>query len=69
MPEKTYELIRGGVHHLGPGVEPGWGMLIEFMLTFLLILTICMVAVNPKTKTNLAPLAIGFVVVVDIFAG
>ncbi|XP_053380109.1 aquaporin-8-like [Mercenaria mercenaria] len=75
-------MIGGGVHHLGKltvpvsetkmetvSVEPGWGLLIEMLLTTVLVFTVLMSAVNPKTKTSLAPLAIGFAVAVDIMAG
>lgn len=65
---EDYLAIRGGVHHLSK-VEPGWGVLIEVLLTFLLVFTVIMAAVNAKTKTSLAPLAIGFAVVTDILAG
>lgn len=68
LPPVDYMNIGGGVHHLNK-VEPGWGVLIEFLLTFLLVFTVIMAAVNSKTKTSLAPLAIGFTVVVDILAG
>lgn len=73
-----YSSIGGGVHHLGEfklsptdteTVEPGWGILIEMVLTTVLVFTVIMAAVNQKTKSNLAPLAIGFAVVVDIMAG
>lgn len=76
LPSNVYTAIGGGVHHLGPPkpispetVEPGWGLLIELVLTTVLVFTVLMTAVNPKTKTNLAPLAIGFAVAVDIMAG
>lgn len=84
MPSEVYHQIGGGVHHLGSiylvfpngtqtgaiaNVEPGWGLLIELMLTTVLVFTVLMVAVNSKTKTSLAPLAIGFAVSVDIMAG
>lgn len=68
MSSNDYLLIKGGVHHLGD-VEPGWGILIETILTCLLVFTIIMVAVDSKTKTSLAPLAIGFAVLTDILAG
>ena len=53
---------------LGPGVEPGWAILAEAVLTTVLVFTVLMNAVNVKTKNNLAPLAIGFAVAVDIMA-
>lgn len=69
LPGGVYSTIKGGTHHLGENVEPGWAILIEMMLTTLLVFTVIMSAVNPKTKTSLAPLAIGFAVAVDIMAG
>ncbi|XP_052785985.1 aquaporin-8-like [Mya arenaria] len=80
LPMGIYKRIGGGVHHLGKipvdeemmvleSVSPGWGMLIELVLTTVLVFTVLMVAVNSRTKTKLAPLAIGFAVVVDIMAG
>lgn len=69
LPGSVYSTIKGGTHHLGENVEPGWAILIEMMLTTLLVFTVLMSAVNPKTKTSLAPLAIGFAVAVDIMAG
>ncbi|XP_045214723.2 aquaporin-8-like [Mercenaria mercenaria] len=81
LPKGVYSMIGGGVHHLGKfyipasetvateSVEPGWGLLIELVLTTVLVFTVLMSAVNPKTKTSLAPLAIGFAVAADIMAG
>lgn len=69
MSSLEYTAIKGGVHHLGDNVEPGWGVLVECMLTCVLVFTVLMVAVNSETKTQLAPLAIGFAVLVDILAG
>lgn len=79
LPKGVYSDIGGGVHHLGnisthdgsdfETVEPGWAILIEMVLTTVLVFTVLMSAVNPKTKTSLAPLAIGFAVAVDIMAG
>lgn len=64
-----YETIGGGAHNLASGVTAGQGMLCEIVLTVVLVLTILMAAVDPKHKSVLAPLAIGFAVVVDILAG
>ncbi|XP_045211478.2 aquaporin-8-like [Mercenaria mercenaria] len=79
LPSGVYSMIKGGVHHLGKydvpdsvsteNVKPGWGLLIEMVLTTVLVFTVLMSAVNPRTKTSLAPLAIGFAVAVDIMAG
>lgn len=41
----------------------------EIILTTLLVLAVCMGAVNEKTKSPLAPFSIGLSVTVDILAG
>ncbi|XP_030339138.1 aquaporin-8 [Strigops habroptila] len=41
----------------------------EIIMTFLLILVVCMGAANGKTKTPLAPFCIGFSVTVNVLAG
>ena len=64
-----YEAIGGGAHNLAPGVTAAEGLLCETVLTTVLVLTVLMTAVDPKTKSSLAPLAIGFAVTVDILAG
>ncbi|KAL4241104.1 cellular response to water deprivation [Mactra antiquata] len=81
FPEKLYISIAGGCHELGHinlgtvdtpelvDVQPGWGILIELMITSVLIITVLMTAVNPRTKSSLAPLAIGFAVTVGIMGG
>lgn len=68
LPESVYKGIKGGAHTLGHGVYPGWAILAEGILTFLLVFTVLMTAVDEE-KSNLAPLAIGFAVAVDIIAG
>ena len=63
-----YKGIQGGAHTLGPGVYPGWAILAEGILTFLLVFTVLLTAVDEE-NSSLAPLAIGFAVAVDIIAG
>ncbi|XP_062999235.1 aquaporin-8 [Elgaria multicarinata webbii] len=41
----------------------------EILMTMFLVMTVCMGAINEKTRTPLAPFCIGFTVVVDILAG
>ncbi|KAM8962203.1 aquaporin-8 [Pelodytes ibericus] len=41
----------------------------EIVMTFFLVLAVCMGAINEQTQTPLAPLCIGFTVAVDILAG
>ncbi|XP_025088343.1 aquaporin-8-like isoform X1 [Pomacea canaliculata] len=73
LPASVYELIGGGAHNLGSfakdSVTPGQGVLCEMVLTMVLVMTVLLTAVDPITKTTLAPLAIGFAVTVDILAG
>ena len=68
LPESVYKDIQGGAHTLGPGVYPGWAILAEGILTFLLVFTVLLTAVDEE-NSSLAPLAIGFAVAVDIIAG
>ncbi|XP_070187779.1 aquaporin-8-like [Littorina saxatilis] len=65
----VYTAIGGGAHTLGEGVTAGQGVLCEVVLTTVLVLTVLMTAVDPRNKSQLAPLAIGFAVTVDILAG
>ncbi|KAL3875605.1 hypothetical protein ACJMK2_033540 [Sinanodonta woodiana] len=69
LPPNIYDNIKGGSHSLTSGLEPGWVILGEAVLTTLLVSTFLLSAVNSKTKTNLAPLAIGFAVAVGIMSG
>ncbi|XP_046576189.1 aquaporin-8-like [Haliotis rubra] len=68
LPVAEYELINGGAHILS-AVGPGPGIVCEILLTTVLVLTVLMSAVDDHSKSNLAPLAIGFAVTVCIFAG
>jgi glycerol uptake facilitator-like aquaporin len=70
LPEDVYKdpNVIGGAHTLGKGVDPGWAVLAETIFTFLLVFTVLMTAVD-DIDNKLAPLAIGFAVVVDIIAG
>ncbi|KAH9519952.1 Aquaporin-8 [Bulinus truncatus] len=67
--DTIYGKIGGGAHDLGYNVSIGEGILCEVMLTAMLLTVILASAVDPKTKSVLAPLAIGFTVVADILAG
>lgn len=69
LPTEVYKAIGGGAHNLAPGVTAAGGLLCEVVLTTVLVLTVLMTAVDPKTKSSLAPLSIGFAVTVDILAG
>ena len=50
------------------GAEPGWGVFSEAILTFILVLTVLTTVANEK-HCQLAPLCIGFSVVVTSSAG
>ncbi|XP_075437663.1 aquaporin-8-like isoform X2 [Ascaphus truei] len=41
----------------------------EIIMTFFLVLAVCMGAINEKTRTPLAPFCIGFTVTVDVLSG
>jgi len=58
-----------GSHNLGNGVDPIGGIIIEFMLTFVLVYVIFSVAVNPKAPAGFAAIAIGLAVLVDHLVG
>lgn len=64
----VYESIRGGCHTLAPGVEPIQAIIYETILTFTLVLTVLLVAVEKSSNQRLAPLAIGFAVLANIAA-
>ncbi|XP_059141591.1 aquaporin-8-like isoform X3 [Physella acuta] len=65
----VYHNITGGAHQLGPNTTVGEGLLCEVMLTTILVTVVLTTAVDDGTKSVVAPLAIGFTVVVDILAG
>ena len=54
-----------GAHALGPGVSVSMGLLMEFVVTFVLVFVIFSTAVDRGGMGNLAPLAIGLTVLVD----
>ena len=58
-----------GAHGLGAGVSAGGGLVAEIVLTFALVFVIFATAVDPKGPGHLAPLAIGFTVLVDHLVG
>ncbi|KAK3582697.1 hypothetical protein CHS0354_013047 [Potamilus streckersoni] len=69
LPPNIYDKIKGGSHCLGSSVEPRWAIVAEAVLTTLLVSTFLLSTVNRKTKSNMAPLAIGFAVAVGIISG
>ena len=58
-----------GAHSLAGGIDANTGLLIEAVLTFFLVFVIFATAMDPKGPANLAPIAIGLVVLVDHFVG
>ena len=72
LPEKLYKstTFLGGctVLNESSGAEPGWGVFSEAILTFILVLTFLSTVANDK-HCQLAPLCIGFSVVVTSSAG
>ncbi|KAL8565110.1 hypothetical protein ACOMHN_005313 [Nucella lapillus] len=69
IPTEAYLAIKGGAHTLSPGVTVGQGVLCEMVLTTVLVLTVIMTSIDPQTKAPLAPIAIGFAVILDVVAG
>lgn len=58
-----------GAHGLGPGITVGGGLLAEIVLTFALVFVVFATAMDPKGLGHLAPLAIGFTILVDHLIG
>lgn len=67
------EAVQGnlGAHTLNLDALDGRGaaVLVEAVLTFVLVFTVFATAMDPRRATNLAPMAIGFAVLVDHFVG
>lgn len=62
------ETIRGQVQYYSESVGIWQGIAIEFIVTFVLVTVILMVAVDTKSKTGLAPILIGFTLAVNILS-
>lgn len=58
-----------GAHGLGSGITVEGGLIAEIILTFALVFVVFATAMDPKGLTQLAPLAIGFVIAVDHLFG
>ncbi|CAG5127831.1 unnamed protein product [Candidula unifasciata] len=65
----AYGTCGGGGHVLPAHHTPGQAVFCEILLTALLVSTVLLAAVDSSTKSDLAPLAIGFAVTADILAG
>lgn len=69
-PEDQFNNVSGAAFttiQLDEQIGPAIGA--EIIMTFYLVLAVCMGAINEKTKTPLAPFAIGFTVTVGVLAG
>uniref|UniRef100_A0A7N0UYY2 Uncharacterized protein n=1 Tax=Kalanchoe fedtschenkoi TaxID=63787 RepID=A0A7N0UYY2_KALFE len=68
------KFVTGGlaipVHALGAGVGPLQGLVLEIIITFVLVYTVCATAADPKKGSmgTIAPIAIGFIVGANILA-
>ena len=58
-----------GAHALGAGVEVGAGVVVEIILTFVLVFVVFATAMDPRGPSSIAPIAIGFAVLVDHLVG
>lgn len=68
----VHALFGGQLHvdtHLNKGISPGQGVVIEMILTALVCFTIFMLAAEKHESTHLAPLGIGFSLLVAQLAG
>lgn len=68
-PLKIYKTIVGGstVLNIMQGMKPGWGVMTEALLTFIIVLTFLHSLVDKRSK--LAPLSVGFSVAACSFVG
>lgn len=69
LSQAVFVNMSGGANTLGTNVTVGEGLLAEIVLTAILVTTVLLTAVDKSTKSSLAPLAIGFAVIVSILAG
>ncbi|MGH2399449.1 MAG: MIP/aquaporin family protein [bacterium] len=69
FPEAARIAVNLGTPALGQGVSAGTGIVVEAVLTFFLVFVIFGVAVDARGERAIAPLAIGFVIVMDILGG
>ncbi|CAF2766425.1 unnamed protein product [Rotaria sp. Silwood2] len=59
---------KGPIYYITDSVRIWQGILIEFIVTFVLITVILMVLLDTKSKTGLAPILVGFTLAVNILA-
>ena len=55
LPHDTYELISGGATMLGEETEAGWAIFVEGMLTFILVFTVLLTAVDDVNQDQSGP--------------
>jgi len=60
--------INGPIYHTVDSVRIWQGVIVEFIVTFVLVTVILMVALDTKSKTGLAPVLIGFTLAANILA-
>lgn len=60
--------INGGIPSL-TFTEAGWGVMVEGLLSFFVVFTYIMTYVNHQTKSQFAPLAVGFAIIAATLAG
>lgn len=68
MPAEAIAATKLGATLLAPGIGPLPGLILEAVATFFLVSVIFGSAVDPRGAGNLAPLAIGMTVAMDILA-
>ncbi|HXF83560.1 MAG TPA: aquaporin [bacterium] len=69
FPEAARQAVGLGTPVLARGIAAGPGIVIEAVLTFFLVFVVFGVAVDARAQRPAAPLAIGFVITMDILAG
>ncbi|XP_062605115.1 aquaporin-8-like [Saccostrea cucullata] len=68
IPTNKYKEFIGGATMLINETEPGWAVLIEGILTFILTFTVLLTSLDKKKK-KMSPLAIGFSVIACAMSG
>ncbi|KAM9425884.1 aquaporin-8-like [Pholidichthys leucotaenia] len=68
FPSDKYTASLGGAFDVGSSYL-GIVIVAEMVLTFILTMVVCMLAVNKKTRTESAPFCIGLIATANIFAG
>jgi aquaporin TIP len=70
LPNAAYDGVNGGAPSLQNGLNGGQGVVVEAILTFFLLWVIFATAADPRgTFKQIAGLAIGFTIVLDILMG